>query len=381
MHISDQYVSELFSIKEKMNNCLKSFQKGELILVGDDGLRENEVDLVFHANGATPENVNFAITHAKGLLCVSLSHDLANKLGFSTAPQLPGGMAHTNFTISVDAKHNITNGISAKDRAHTIGLMAQPQATHDDFISPGHIFPLRAMNGGLLARAGHTEALYEICRMSHLPYAAAMCEILGENGEALNPQQLSKNLDKKCVFHNIPYISTVDILWNRILFEKSHETQFYEDKQFLSSTKREEPISVYILKPGLEKNITLPTVISIYDKNITPESIRITITNSCSKWENSVSLKECSAEISLFSLGNCIEKIPKFVKDFCDMSAKEGLNGTKTSVKRAISILRSLQFIQEINNHNISLQYIVQKVKFLSDDDKEFFMAVSKISS
>ena len=381
MQISDKYISELFSIKEKLNICLHAFQNGQLLMVGDDGLRENEVDLAFHASGSTPENVNFAITHAKGLLCVSVDHELANKLGFSTSPLLPGGIAHTNFTISVDAKKGITSGISAKDRAHTISLMVQPSSTMQDFLSPGHVFPVRAMNGGLLARAGHTEALYELCRMAKMPFAAAMCEVLGENGEALNPSLLSHEPSKFSAFKDIPFISTVDILWNRILFEKSLESKFLKNYDFLSSNQRENPKTVYILDPGLEKNITLPTVLTIYDQNMTPENIRISITNSVSSWDNSVPLKSCSAEISMFSQGNCIEKIPTSIHEFCDMSAKEGLSGTKTSVRRAISEIRCIQFIQELSNNKLSFENIIHKLNYIVKEDKEFFIAIQKTSS
>lgn len=381
MQLSDKYLSELFKIKERLNNCLKAFKNGQLILVGDDGNRENEVDLVFHASAATIQNVNYAITHAKGLLCVSLSHELANKLGFSTAPHLPGGIAHTNFTNSVDAKNGISSGISAKDRAHTISLMSQPCTQAQDFISPGHIFPIRAMEGGLLARAGHTEALYELCRMANLPYAAAMCEILGENGEALNPNFINNNNNNHSPFINIPFISTVDILWSRILFENNYESKFIQDNNFIFSNTRTKPQATYILNAGLESSITLPTVVTIYDSNFKPENIRISITNSVSFWDNSVSLSSCSVEISIFTHGNFTEKIPAAITDFCDMSAKVGLNGIKTSVKRFISQLRAIQFLSELYNYTNSFDTIVNKINFIVKEDKEFLIALNKIST
>ncbi len=376
MQLSNKYISELFTIKEKLNKCLNAFQNGQLILVGDDGHRENEVDIVFHALGSTPENVNFAITHAKGLLCVSLNHELANSLGFCASPHLPGGISHTNFTVSVDAKNGISSGISAKDRAHTISLMAHPNVTIQDFISPGHVFPLRAMDGGLLARPGHTEALYELCRMAKLPYAAAMCEVLGENGEALNPSLLSNNSNQHSAFKNIPFISTVDILWSRILFEKSIETRFIKDEHFIYSNQREKPLEVYLLNAGLEKNITLPTVLLVYNKDIALENIRISITNSVSSWDNSVPLKSCAVEISMFSLGNCIEKIPTSVNEFCNMNAKEGLNGTKASVRRVISVLRSIQFLQEHFDLNVPIEKNISKINFVEETDKLFLNAI-----
>ena len=376
------YTYELFAMYERLHNCLTLFQQGALILVGDDGARENEIDLVFHASGATPANVNFALTHAKGLLCVSLSHDLADTLGFSLAPQLPGGMSHTNFTLSVDAKHGVTTGISASDRAHTISLMINSQATHRDFISPGHVFPLRAMGGGLLARAGHTEALYELCRMAHMPYAAVMCEILKEDGEALTANDFLQQNCQLPQFKNIPFISTVDILWSRIFFEKSEHCSFILSSHFdVPSHCNKVPLAIYLLQAGLETHLTTPTIISIYSHNITPQNIRISITNSLFTWDNGVSSKNCAAEISLFNLENILEILPVHIAQFCDLSAKEGLRNTKSSVKRVLSQFRSLQFLNDCYFKEKNFDKIIAEINFMIPEDKLFLQAVCKIAN
>ncbi|KAB8029916.1 3,4-dihydroxy-2-butanone-4-phosphate synthase [Fluviispira multicolorata] len=377
MLVDNQYSSELVAIKNKLKKVLKAFQEGQLILVGDDGFRENEADLVFHASGATQQNVNFAIKYARGLLCVSLGHELADKLGFSTSPKLPGGVSHTNFTVSVDAKEGITNGISAKDRAHTIALIANKNSKTSDFISPGHVFPVRAMTGGLLARAGHTEALYELCQMSGLEYAAAMCEVLGDDGEAINPHTLAHKENKNCVFHTLPFITTVDILWNKILFYPSNESQFLKNENFLVKENKRKPIDVYNLNAGLEENITLPTVICIYKKEFSAENIRISISNAIYTWDNGVAQETCCAEIALFSHGNCMEKIPLHLNEYSDMSGKEGLKKTKTSVRRAISLLRSLQFLQIHFKLDQSAETLIHKINFILREDQEFLKAVN----
>ncbi|BBH53696.1 3,4-dihydroxy-2-butanone-4-phosphate synthase [Fluviispira sanaruensis] len=381
MLVDNQYSSELVAIKNKLKKALIAFQEGQLILVGDDGLRENEADLVFHAKGATPQNVNFAIKYARGLLCVSLGHELADNLGFSTSPKLPGGVSHTNFTVSVDAKEGVTNGISAKDRAHTISLMANINSKMSDFISPGHVFPVRAMTGGLLARAGHTEALYELCQMTKLPYAAAMCEVLGDDGDAIDPHTLAHKENRKCVFHNLPFISTVDILWNKILLCENNESKFLKSEQFDCKEKSLKPISVFILQAGLEENITLPTMLSIYKKELSFDNIRLSITNSVYTWDNGISRESCSAEISLFSHENCLEIVPQSIKDFCDMSGKEGLKKTKSSVRRAVSLLRSIQFINKDFNLNDSHENKLSKLKFIVPEDFMFINAIISIQN
>ncbi|WP_186647007.1 3,4-dihydroxy-2-butanone-4-phosphate synthase [Fluviispira vulneris] len=381
MLVDNQYSSELVAIKNKLKKALLAFQEGQLILVGDDGLRENEADLVFHAKGATPQNVNFAIKYARGLLCVSLGHELADNLGFSTSPKLPGGIANTNFTVSVDAKEGITNGISAKDRALTISLMAKPNSKMSDFISPGHVFPVRAMSGGLLARAGHTEALYELCQMTKLPYAAAMCEVLGDDGDAIDPHTLAHKENRECVFHNLPFISTVDILWSKILFHENDESKFLKSEQFDCKDKNLKPISVYILQAGLEENITLPTTLSIYKKELSIENIRISITNSVYTWDNGIPRESCSAEISLFSHENCLEIVPHSVKEFSDMSGKEGLKKTKCSVRRSVSILRSMQFLNKSFNLNTLDEKKLSKLKYIVPEDYMFLNAIISLQN
>jgi 3,4-dihydroxy 2-butanone 4-phosphate synthase/GTP cyclohydrolase II len=157
---------------------------GKLVIVTDDEGRENEGDLMMAAAKATPETVNMMIRHARGLICVPTTGAQLRRLGI-------GPMVHDNreshktaFTISVDAAKGISTGISAADRARTISLLANPNTSHDELVQPGHIFPLRAKDGGVLERAGHTEAAVDLATLAGQPPAGVICEILNEDGSA-----------------------------------------------------------------------------------------------------------------------------------------------------------------------------------------------------
>ena len=155
---------------------------GKIVIVADDPNRENEADLVGAASLCTPEMVNFMAIHARGLICAPISIERAEELDLPqmTRRNLEG--MKTAFTISVDAANGITTGISATDRARTIGLLADPSATAESLVKPGHIFPLQGMTGGVLRRAGHTEAALDLVKLAGLPAAGVICEIMDEDG-------------------------------------------------------------------------------------------------------------------------------------------------------------------------------------------------------
>jgi 3,4-dihydroxy-2-butanone 4-phosphate synthase len=344
-------------LKNKIDTILETLQKGGLLLIADDGKRENEVDLVFHASHANAANVNFTISHAKGLLCVSIAHDRADELGFYTSPRFPGGCAHTNFTLSVDAKSGITSGISAQDRAHTIAKMADPKITFSDFTTPGHVFPVRAVNGGLLQRAGHTEAVADLCSLAGMTQAAVMCEVLAESGEPLTPNKILENEH----FSHIPLVTTAEILWYRLFFQKQEDCKF-EEKSNLS----------FVLNPGHQSHFTLPTAIKLYSPYFSAEKLRISMTDSFSQWDNGVSKDDACAEITLFSHDNLFEPLPEDISDYCDLSAKEGVQGTKTSVRRILSLTRAFEFIEEKYETDIFSKKI-ETIVFPVKKDFDFF--------
>jgi 3,4-dihydroxy 2-butanone 4-phosphate synthase/GTP cyclohydrolase II len=155
---------------------------GGMIVVVDDADRENEGDLVFAAEKATAESVNFAVKHGRGILCAPMAPDVADRLGLRLMVNENTAKFGTPFTESVDARRGTTTGTSAFDRARTLRALADPRTQASDLVRPGHVFPLRAVPGGVLRRAGHTEAAPDLCALAGLRPVAALCEILREDG-------------------------------------------------------------------------------------------------------------------------------------------------------------------------------------------------------
>src|SRR4030081_3440258 len=167
---------------DTIDDVVKDVAQGRIVIVTDDADRENEGDLVMAAAKVTPDAVNFMTKHGRGLICVPISNERAEQLGLQRMVAQNRDMYRTDFTVSVDAAKGVTTGISAHDRAKTIAAIANPTSTPDDLVQPGHVFPLRAKDGGVLRRTGHTEAAIDLVRMAGLEPAGVLCEILTCNG-------------------------------------------------------------------------------------------------------------------------------------------------------------------------------------------------------
>lgn len=155
---------------------------GRMIILVDHEDRENEGDLIIPAQMATPERINFMATHGRGLICLALTSDRAKALGLERLEVRGGSRMDTAFTASIEAREGVTTGISAFDRARTIQVASDARFTRDDIVSPGHVFPLIARDGGVLVRAGHTEASVDLARFAGLNPAAVICEIMNDDG-------------------------------------------------------------------------------------------------------------------------------------------------------------------------------------------------------
>src|ERR671922_2344232 len=161
---------------------ISAVRAGEIVILVDDEDRENEGDLVFAAEFVTPEKINFLVKHGRGLVCMPITEEHAGRLGLRPMVEQNRSRHGTNFTVSIEAAEGIATGISAHDRALTIKVAAAPNATPDDIVQPGHVFPLIAQPGGVLVRAGHTEACCDLARLAGLVPAAVLCEIMREDG-------------------------------------------------------------------------------------------------------------------------------------------------------------------------------------------------------
>src|SRR4030088_730377 len=160
---------------DAIDDVVSDIAKGRIVIVTDDADRENEGDLVMAAEKETPEAVNFMTKHGRGLICVPISNERAEQLGLQRMVAQNREMYRTDFTVSVDAAKGVTTGISAHDRAKTIAAIANPKSTPDDLVQPGHVFPLRAKDGGVLGRTGHTEASIDLARLGGLIPAGRPC--------------------------------------------------------------------------------------------------------------------------------------------------------------------------------------------------------------
>ncbi len=163
-------------------DILDEARKGRMFILVDHEDRENEGDLVIPAQMATPEVINFMATHGKGLICLSLSGERIDQLGLPLMASSNSSRHETAFTVSIEAREGVSTGISAHDRARTVAVAIDPAKGAADIASPGHVFPLRARDGGVLVRAGHTEAAVDIARLAGLNAAGVICEIMNEDG-------------------------------------------------------------------------------------------------------------------------------------------------------------------------------------------------------
>ena len=163
-------------------DVIEEARNGRMFVLVDDEDRENEGDLIIPAQFATPDAVNFMARHARGLVCLALTGQRVQQLGLPLMSQLNGTRHQTAFTVSIEARDGVTTGISAADRARTIAVAINPECGRDDIVTPGHVFPLAAREGGTLVRAGHTEAAVDIARMAGLNPSGVICEIMNDDG-------------------------------------------------------------------------------------------------------------------------------------------------------------------------------------------------------
>lgn len=202
------------SVFDPIDTIIETLRKGEMVIVTDDEKRENEGDLICAAEFATPEIINFMVTHAKGLVCVPMTEARIFELRLNRAPA--EDLHKTAFTESVDASSGVTTGISAFDRAHTVAKLIDPAATRSDFNVPGHLFPIAARPGGVLQRAGHTESAVDLMRLGGMYPAGVICEIMNEDGTMARFDDLNAFRLK----YNLKWCSTADL----IAWRRKHET-------------------------------------------------------------------------------------------------------------------------------------------------------------
>jgi 3,4-dihydroxy 2-butanone 4-phosphate synthase/GTP cyclohydrolase II len=195
-----------------IDEALAALRRGEIIIVVDDEDRENEGDFIVAAEKVTPEIVNFIAKHGRGLICLSATGERLRELDIEPMVARNTASLGTNFTVSIDAAEGITTGISAADRARTVQVFVDSRSRPHDLARPGHIFPLEAKPGGVLERAGHTEAVVDLCRAAGLYPAGLLCEIMDDDGEMARLPRLREIAAE----HGMPLVTIADLIsWRR----------------------------------------------------------------------------------------------------------------------------------------------------------------------
>lgn len=202
---------EFSSIEE----AIEDVRQGKMIVIVDDEDRENEGDLMIAAEKATPELINFMARFGRGLICLTLTEQRTRELGLSMMVDDNQSAFETPFTVSIDARNGISTGISAADRAHTIKVAIDPETAKNDLVKPGHIFPLRAKDGGVLVRMGQTEASVDIARIAGLNPYGVICEIMNEDGTMARVSHLTEFIKE----HGLKMITTKDLAEYRLMKE------------------------------------------------------------------------------------------------------------------------------------------------------------------
>ncbi len=194
-----------------VTEAIEAIRNGEMVVVSDDAGRENEGDLVIAAEKTTPAAINFMATHGRGLICAPITAGRAGELGLPEMAKSTDRFG-TAFTVSVDAREGTTTGISAHDRARTVQLLVEPTARREDFYIPGHVFPLIARDGGVLARPGHTEAAVDLAHLAGLQPAGVICEILNEGGSMAHGSDIEQFVAR----HKLKQVAIAELVrWRR----------------------------------------------------------------------------------------------------------------------------------------------------------------------
>jgi len=271
-----------------INKIIQDASRGKMFVLVDDEGRENEGDLIIPASKVTAKSINFMAKYGRGLICLALNQIQVNKLNLSLMSSSNNSRTQTAFTVSIEAKKGVTTGISAHDRAHTIKTAIKRNAKPKDIVSPGHVFPLVSKNGGVLVRAGHTEASVDVSRLSNCGPSAVICEIMNDDGTMAKGKQLLKFAKK----HKLKIGKIDDLIAFRlnreklIKFKKSSiikiKKQNYNIKVFENLLDNSENFALIKGKIKQNKNTRVRVISSNIVKNYLmgeklPNSFNITI--------------------------------------------------------------------------------------------------------
>lgn len=258
-------------IFSSIEDAMEDVRAGKCIVIVDDEDRENEGDLMIAAEKVTPEAVNFMAKYGRGLICLTLTEQRTEELGLPMMVQDNQSRFGTPFTVSIDAKTGVSTGISAADRAHTIKVAVDPGAKPQDLVMPGHIFPLRAKNGGVLVRAGQTEGSVDMARLANMNPSGVICEVMNEDGTMARVNQLTKFVKK----HKLKMITIKDLVEYRLKREALVQevvtttlpTEYGEFKAVVFRNTLIDQVHIALVKGEIKSDV--PTLVRVHSQCLT----------------------------------------------------------------------------------------------------------------
>ena len=319
----------------KISSIIQDAKKGKMFILVDDKNRENEGDLIIPASKCNSKSINFMAKHGRGLICLALTKKQVDNLKLPLMSPVNKSRMQTAFTVSIEAKKGITTGISAQDRAKTIKTAINPKVKKSEIVSPGHVFPLVARNGGVLERAGHTEASIDISKLSKLNPSSVICEVMNEDGRMARLNDLFK-FSKK---HKIKLASIEDLISYRFKYEKL----VYKVESKSLNFNKIGKFNVHIYKNKLEKNINFAITKGKYNQI---KSIPVRVLSNKIKNRNILYNKDIKKSLKVMS------KYKNFLLLMID-------NKNNISQDNSINTLRyygiGAQIIKDLNIRNMIL--------------------------
>ena len=273
-----------------INAIITDAKKGKIFILVDNKNRENEGDLIIPGSKANSKSINFMAKHGRGLICLALTKKQVDKLSLPLMSAINKARMQTAFTVSIEAKRGITTGISAHDRAKTIKTAINSKVKKKDIVSPGHVFPLVARQGGVLERAGHTEASVDVSKLSNLNPSSVICEVMNEDGRMARLNDLFKFSEK----HKIKLASIEDIISYRLKYEKLI-TRINTKTIAINKLTH---IHIYSYKNKLEKNINFAITKGSLNPN---KSIPVRVLSTAIKKKNILTNIEIKKTLKLLS--------------------------------------------------------------------------------
>jgi 3,4-dihydroxy 2-butanone 4-phosphate synthase/GTP cyclohydrolase II len=319
----------------KISSIIQDAKKGKMFILVDDKNRENEGDLIIPGSKCNSKSINFMAKHGRGLICLALTKKQVENLKLPLMSSVNKSRMQTAFTISIEAKKGITTGISAQDRAKTIKTAIKPKVKKSEIVSPGHVFPLVARNGGVLERAGHTEASVDISKLSNLNPSSVICEVMNEDGRMARLNDLFK-FSKK---HKIKLASIEDLISYRLKYEKLVNRLSLKTLMLNKVGK----INIYHYKNKLENNINYVITKGNFNQK---KSIPVRVLSNRIKSKNILSID--SVKKSLKVLGNYNNFLLLIINNKNNISEENNIN-----ILRYYGI--GAQIIKDLNVRNMIL--------------------------